>query len=102
MDSARDRDEPLDANEILTAEFAYIAQTAFQANEDKAHVTNFYLITLGGFVAALLGSQMQNLMVPAVYWAFAALFLVLFAVSVLTLLQLVRLRQAWFDRTCEQ
>ena len=28
--------DPLNANDILTAEFEYIAQTAFQANEDRA------------------------------------------------------------------
>ena len=28
--------KPLDPNEILVAEFNYIAATAFQANEDRA------------------------------------------------------------------
>lgn len=87
----------LDPNDILTAEFEYISQTAFQANEDRARVTNFYLVTLVGFIAALLGTQLDNLMVPHVYWAFAALFVVLFLASILTLLQLVRLREAWFE-----
>lgn len=87
----------LNPNDILTAEFEYISQTAFQANEDRARVTNFYLVTLVGFIAALLGTQLDNLMAPHVYWAFAALFVVLFLASILTLLQLVRLREAWFD-----
>ena len=87
----------LNPNDILTAEFDYIAQTAFQANEDRARVTNFFLVTLVGFIAALLGSQVQNLMVPQVYWAFVVLFGVLFLASILTLLQLVRLREAWFE-----
>jgi len=87
----------LDPNAILTAEFNYIAQTAFQANEDRARVTNFYLITLAGFVAAILGMRFESLLVPHVYWAFVALFAILALVSLLTLLQLVRLRQAWFD-----
>ncbi len=87
----------LDPDEILTAEFQYIAQTAFQANEDRARVTNFYLVTLGGFIAALVGSQLPNLPVPQVYWAFAAGSAILFLASVLALLQLVRLREAWFD-----
>ena len=89
-------DKPLDPNAILTAEFNYIAQTAFQANEDRARVTNFYLITLGGFVAAILGMRFESLLVPHVYWAFVALFTILAVASLLTLLQLVRLRQAWF------
>jgi hypothetical protein len=90
-------DRPLDPNAILTAEFNYIAQTAFQANEDRARVTNFYLITLAGFVAAILGMRFEGLMVPYIYWAFVALFAILALASLLTLLQLIRLRQAWFD-----
>ena len=88
---------PLDPNDILTAEFAYIAQSAFQANEDRARVTSLYLVALGSFIAALFGSQMQNALVPHVYWAFAALFVVLFLASILTQLQLIRLREAWFE-----
>jgi hypothetical protein len=93
----RSADRPLDPNAILTAEFNYIAQTAFQANEDRARVTNFYLITLAGFVAAILGMRFEGLMVPYIYWAFVALFAILALASLLTLLQLIRLRQAWFD-----
>ncbi len=89
--------EPLNANDILCAEFAYISQTAFQANEDRARVTNFYLVTLGGLIAGLFGSQIQSLRAPEIYWAFAALFSVLFLTSILTLLQLIRLREAWFE-----
>ena len=32
--------QSLDPNEILVAEFEYIATTAFQANEDRARVSN--------------------------------------------------------------
>ena len=88
---------PLDPNIILAAEFEYISQTAFQANEDRARVTNFYLVTLAGFIAAILGTQFERLAVPQVYYAFSALFVVLGAASVLTILQLARLRQAWFS-----
>jgi hypothetical protein len=87
----------LDPNDILTAEFEYIAQSAFQANEDRARVTSLYLVALGSFIAALFGSQMQNALVPHIYWAFAALFVILFLASILTLLQLIRLREAWFE-----
>jgi hypothetical protein len=97
MPTEHSRGEQLDPDELLTAEFAYIAQSAFQANEDRARVTNFYLVTLASFVAALFGSQVSSGMVPEIYWAFAALFVVLVAESVLTLLQLVRLREAWFE-----
>ena len=45
---------PLDVNEILIAEFNYIANTAFQANEDRARVSNYYLMT------ALIGWQSRR------------------------------------------
>lgn len=87
----------LDPNALLTAEFAYVAQCAFQANEDLARVTNLFLLTLGGIIAALLGTQSDSLALPAAYWAFAALFVALSSTSFLTVLQLVRLRSAWRD-----
>jgi hypothetical protein len=87
----------LSPDEILIAEFEYVAHTVFQANEDRARVTTFYLITTGSLVAAILGSQVDRLQDPQTYLAFAALFMVLSISGVLTLLQLVRLRQAWFD-----
>lgn len=87
----------LSPDAILVAEFEYIAQTAFQANEDRARVATFYLVTLGTLVAAILTTQTESLQDRYVYWAFAILFGVLTLASVLTLLQLARLRQAWFD-----
>lgn len=89
--------ESLNADEILTAEFNYIAQTAFQANEDRARVTNFYLVTIGSFVAAVFGLQVEAFQVAQVYASFGILFAVLSAAGLLTLLQLVRLREAWFE-----
>lgn len=90
-------DQQLKPDEMLTAEFEYIAQAAFQANEDRARVTTLYLLTLGSLVAAILTSQFVNSTGQAIYQVFAALFFVLSAVSVVVLLQLVRLRVAWFD-----
>lgn len=84
-------------DEILIAEFEYIAHTAFQANEDRAKVTTYYLVTLGTLVAGILTSQVMHSTEPGVFCAFAALFAVLSAASVVILLQVVRLRQAWFD-----
>jgi hypothetical protein len=48
----------LSPGEMLQSEFTYIAQTAFQANEDRARVTTLYLVNLGGLVAALVSSQL--------------------------------------------
>src|SRR5581483_5961210 len=87
----------LTPDEILVAEFEYVKDTVFQANEDRARVTSFYLVTTGSLVAAILGSQVERLQDPQTYLAFSALFIVLSISGVLTLLQLVRLRQAWYD-----
>lgn len=95
-DDAKEGKQSLELDEILVAEFEYIAQSAFQAHEDRARVTTFYLVSVGSFLAAVLGAQVDVLDTPF-YVAFAALFLVLSVMGWLTLLQLVRLRLAWFE-----
>lgn len=87
----------LDPNSLLQSEFDYIAQTAFQANEDRARVTAFYLVNLGGLVAALLSSQLVSSLQAEADLLFGGLFLVLSATGLLTILQLVRLRKAWYE-----
>lgn len=89
--------ETLHPDDMLSAEFEYIAQTAFQAHEDRARVTTFYLVAVGSFVAAILGAQFEAVDSTFVNSAFVVLFGVLSVMSVLTILQLVRLREAWFD-----
>jgi hypothetical protein len=90
-------DQILSPSELLQSEFEYIAQTAFQAHEDRARVTTFYLVNLGGFVAALYSSQMSNAAQSEVYILFCGLFMILSATGLLTIVQLIRLRQAWFE-----
>ena len=46
----------LNSDEMLQQEFKYIAQTAFQANEDRSRVTSFYFVSVGSFVAAIIAS----------------------------------------------
>lgn len=87
----------INVNDILTAEFEYIAQTAFQANEDRSKVSTFYLVSVGSFIAAILSTQIEILRDAQSYWGFAALFTILSLSGLLTLLQLGRLRQAWFE-----
>lgn len=87
----------LDPNVILTAEFEYIAQAAFQNTEDRARVASYYLVTAGSLVAAILGAQVTQLSILPVHLAFALLFLVLSANGLLTVLELVRLRQSWYE-----
>lgn len=84
--------------EILGDEFEYIAGTAAQANEDRGKVTSFYIVSVGSVVAAILGvPEISNMQAIQANAAFAILFVLLSAIGVLTLLQLIRLRQAWFD-----
>ncbi len=88
-----------DEHELLKAELEYIAHTAFQANEDRARVSSFYLVAVGSLVAAVFSTQFldRNLDPRLVAWAFCALFLVLTMLGTLTTLQLARLRAAWYD-----
>jgi len=86
---------PLDVNEVLVAEFKYIATTAFQANEDRARVSNYYLMTAGAAVAAILGAKFEGEMQLVSYWGFAVVFGGLAVIGLLTVLQLARLRSAW-------
>lgn len=90
---------PLDVNEILIAEFNYIASTAFQANEDRARVSNYYLMAAGAAVAAILGTKIEGAMPTAIYWGFAVVFGALAIIGLLTVLQLARLRSAWMAST---
>jgi hypothetical protein len=46
----------LNSDEILKAEYTYIANTVFQANEDRSRVASFYFVTVGSLVAAILGT----------------------------------------------
>jgi hypothetical protein len=96
-ETRQEREEKLEPGEILLAEYGYIAQTAFQAGEDRARVTSFYLVSVGTLVAAFLSSQLQNGLQSAVYGAFSALFFVLSLAGLFTILQLVRLRGSWYE-----
>ncbi len=87
----------LDHNEMLQAEFNYIANTAFQANEDRSRVTSFYFVSTGSLVAAILGTQFAATQIKSVSLAFSILFLVLTILGALTIAQLARLRAAWHE-----
>lgn len=81
---------------MLQAEFEYIANTAFQANEDRSRFTSYYFVTVGSFVAAILGTQFEP-QHKGTSLAFFILFLVLTLMGTLTLSQLARLRAAWHE-----
>lgn len=91
--------EKLTSGDILIAEYNYVTQAIFQANEDRSRVASFYMITFGSFIAALITYRFDFAPEQQVWvlWAFAGLFLALASMGLLTILQLARLRHAWFE-----
>lgn len=87
----------LNPDEILKAEYNYIATTVFQANEDRSRVASFYFLTVGSLVAAILSAIFSTSDLKSVSLAFSGLFLVLTILGTLTLAQLARLRAAWHE-----
>lgn len=90
-------DNPEIPQGILIAEFEYISQTAFQANEDRARASEFFLISFGTLLAAVLTTQFGDVETRFLYRLFIVLFTVVGAWGALTILQLCRLRQAWLE-----
>lgn len=90
---------PLDFDELLAAEYDYIAQTASQAHEDRARVSSFYLIAVGSLVAALFSTQLfeTDSFTQTVKIMFGGLFILLTLLGTSTIMQLARLRAAWFE-----
>jgi F0F1-type ATP synthase assembly protein I len=90
---------PVELDELLAAEFDYIAQTAIQANEDRARVSSFYLIAVGSLVAAMFGTQLfdPNFFTQTVSLMFSGLFVLLTLLGTSTVMQLARLRGAWYE-----
>jgi hypothetical protein len=87
------------SKEILTAEYEYIANTANQANEDRARVASFYLVAVGSLVAALFSTQLLDTQANSqtLSLLFSGLFTVLTLLGTLTVTQLARLRAAWYE-----
>jgi hypothetical protein len=86
------------AREIISAEYSYIAQTAFQANEDRARAWQYFFVTFATLIAALLSTQVDDEQtLQQLYWLFVVIFGLLAVLGLLTILQLVRLRQAWLE-----
>lgn len=80
---------------ILSAEYDYIANTANQANADRATVTSFFWTAIGSLAAvAALGSQIE-LDATILYRILAALLIFLSLLGWNILNQLMKLRVAW-------
>jgi len=93
------KQSPVELDELLAAEFNYIAQTATQANEDRARVSSFYLIAVGSLIAALLGAQLfdTETFTPTVKLTFSGVFTLLTLLGTSTVMQLAQLRSAWYE-----
>lgn len=90
---------PLELDDLLAAEYDYIADTAGQANEDRARVASFYLIAVGSLVAALFSTQLisPDFDAGGMNLLFSGLFLTLTMLGTTTVVQLARLRAAWYE-----
>jgi hypothetical protein len=90
---------PLEFDELLAAEYSYIAQTANQANEDRARVSSFYLLAVGSLLAAMFGTQLfdPKFFTQTVKLMFSGLFVLLTLLGTSTIMQLARLRAAWYE-----
>jgi len=90
---------PVELDELLAAEYNYIAQTAAQATEDRARVSSFYLVAVGSLVAALFSTQLfdTDKFTQIVKLMFSGLFLLLTLLGLFTIMQLARLRVAWHE-----
>ncbi|MBX7253195.1 MAG: hypothetical protein K1X50_14535 [Candidatus Promineofilum sp.] len=85
------------ARAIITAEYSYVAQTAFQANEDRARAWQYFFVTFATLIAALLSTQIEGIDRRQLYLTFVIIFALLAGLGLITILQLVRLRQAWLE-----
>ena len=89
----------VELDELLASEYEYITRTANQANEDRARVSSFYLIAVGSLVAALFGTQLFEIekYTQTVKIMFSGLFVLLTLLGTSTIMQLARLRSAWYE-----
>jgi len=90
---------PVELDELLAAEYEYIAQTANQANEDRARVSSFYLLAVGSLLVALFSTQFitSESFSKNVNLMFSGLFALLTMLGISTIMQLARLRSAWYE-----
>lgn len=94
-----DQSPLVELDELLAAEFNYIAQTATQAFEDRARVSSFYLIAVGSLVAALFGTQLfdPGIFNRSIQLVFSGIFALLTFLGASTVMQLAQLRAAWYE-----
>lgn len=95
----KEKPTTIELDELIAAEFNYIAQTAAQAFEDRSRVSSFYLIAVGSLIATLLGTQFieSGDLTREVKLMFSGVFLLLTLLGASTVTQLARLRSAWHE-----
>lgn len=96
---SRSKPQPINTDEFLTEEYEYIVQTAAQANEDRARISSFYLIAVGSLIAAIFGTQFfdPDFFTQGIKFTFSGVFLLLTLMGTSTIVQLARLRAAWYE-----
>lgn len=96
---AKQNDQRVELDELLAAEFNYIAQTAAQAHEDRARVSSFYLVAVGSLLAGLFSTQLfdSGHFTVTIKLMFSGLFTMLTLLGASTVMQLARLRSAWYE-----
>ncbi|WKZ48919.1 MAG: hypothetical protein QY306_06070 [Anaerolineales bacterium] len=87
------------STDFLTEEYEYIAQTAAQANEDRARISSFYLIAVGSLIATIFGTQFFDVdfFTQPVKFMLSGIFLLLTLMGTSTIVQLAKLRAAWYE-----
>lgn len=91
-------DEPikLEPETILQMEYEYACKTAEQAQDDRTAIMTLYLVLVGGVSsAAQFAPQSSELVGASVI--FVMVFGLLGITGFITMMKLVRLRQAWYD-----
>lgn len=87
-------EQKLDPNEVLSREFDYAAQTAFQAHEDRVRVFSYYLATAGTLIAAVVLADLANRTHLIIFCLMLGGLAIL---GFMSFLKLAKLRLAWID-----
>jgi hypothetical protein len=98
MPKLKTESEIIIPDDMLVAEYQYIASTTHEANEDRSRISSFYFVSVGSIIAAILSTQfVKDTTLKSVSLGFAILFLILTILGALTIAQLARLRAAWHE-----
>lgn len=87
--------EPI-PHEMLMAEFNYIATSTNQSSEDRARMSNYYLVTIGAVIAAASSAKLDGSSSLLNMAVGAGLFLIAL-MGLSTVLTLIRLRAGWIS-----